>query len=254
MSQQWSPKRLIKGSGIVGLSSLVLLGGCAGNGEENSRSAQAATPEETHYLTDVLEPVTGNASPGDHHQDSSPDNQRQHDAVPVEKTASVNRESKEEEAMTVMVLDALNGHPPVVVPPPREMQQAKPQQAVMVPPEPMRLHFAFDTSELSARDQTRLSAHARFLKANPDYRLQISGHTDASGPQGYNRRLSYRRAQSVALLLKGKGVDPVQLQVTGRGSDQPLAGTDSPHELRRVELDYQPPQLLSRQSGSETRQ
>lgn len=247
MSQQWSPKRLIKGSRIVGLSSLVLLGGCAGNGEENSRSAQAATPEKTHYLSEVLEP-------GDSHQDSNTDSHREQNTAPAEETASVKKKAKEEEAMTVMVLDALNGHSAIVVPPPREMQEAETKQTVVVPPEPMRLHFAFDTSELSARDQTRLSAHARFLKANPDYRLQISGHTDASGPQGYNRRLSYRRAQSVALFLKGKGVDPVQLQVTGRGSDKPLAGTDSPHHQRRVELDYQPPQLVSRQSGSETRQ
>ncbi|MDX1587657.1 MAG: OmpA family protein [Oleiphilaceae bacterium] len=278
MSQHDHHPGFIKGPGVAALCGLMLplalLSACAGSSEENRHSAQTQGPEKPHYLAAVLEPVRdSNAEPAEQAEQREQDRHRNRETTPdrdrhtsrekntatgAETTAvsppSTNGPTREQDLMTVMVLEPQSGQfarfglkTPLTGEPEQSATGPAPEAdpVVLVPPEPRQLRFAFDTSELSARDQSLLSAHARFLKARPDYRLTISGHTDASGPAGYNRRLSYRRAQSVALFLQGKGVDPAQLEVTGLGSDRPRAG--EPHQQRRVELDYQGPQMLSRQ-------
>ncbi|TVP61644.1 MAG: OmpA family protein [Halomonadaceae bacterium] len=218
---------------------LALLSACAGGGEEASKSQEP----QTMYLSDVLKPVA-DSEPGSSDPHSTSTAQQ-----PTTQQAPTAAQQQEHDDMTVMVLEALHGNLGQVVPPPAELTARAATPVELIPPQPKRFHFAFDASELSVQDQSKLAAHARFLKARPDMQLQITGHTDASGPDGYNRRLSYRRAQAVARFLQGKGVDPQQLQVAGLSSDNPLAESGEPHQQRRVELDYQPAtaRLMSRQ-------
>lgn len=227
------PSGKILGAALLPLALLVA---CAG-GTDESLSEEPDKTTQTRYLGDVLRPAADT---------DSTDTPR---GVSLIGQTPATGQQQEQQAMTVMVLDALHFHPGQRVPPPAELEVHNPATDTVLPPEPERFFFAFDTSELSVRDQSLLSAHARFLKARPDYRLHISGHTDATGPDGYNRRLSYRRAQTVAVFLQGKGVDPKQLRVSGHSSDCPLAEAGSAHQQRRVELSYQhrPPTLMSRQ-------
>ena len=69
--------------------------------------------------------------------------------------------------------------------------------------------------------------------------LTVTGHTDRSGSDPYNDALSLRRANAVADLLGGKGVNPAQIQVAGRGESEPKVPTPDGERNptnRRVEI------------------
>lgn len=69
--------------------------------------------------------------------------------------------------------------------------------------------------------------------------LVIDGHTDSSGPNSYNQRLSERRAQAVADYLTNRGIRPVRIGAYGYGEDYPVADNGSAEgrrQNRRVEL------------------
>ena len=71
-------------------------------------------------------------------------------------------------------------------------------------------------------------------------RIAITGHTDASGDETWNRRLSLARAQAVADYLIRGGIDPARLTVTGAGSSLPVADNDTAlgrSKNRRIEFE-----------------
>jgi outer membrane protein OmpA-like peptidoglycan-associated protein len=73
--------------------------------------------------------------------------------------------------------------------------------------------------------------------------LTIAGHTDDVGSAQYNQQLSERRAHSVAQYLESKKVQPVRLQLVGKGETMPIASntTESGRaENRRVEIYVEP--------------
>ena len=53
--------------------------------------------------------------------------------------------------------------------------------------------------------------------------ISITGHTDASGDESWNRQLSLARAQAVADHLTDRGVVAARLIVSGSGSAEPIA-------------------------------
>jgi outer membrane protein OmpA-like peptidoglycan-associated protein len=77
------------------------------------------------------------------------------------------------------------------------------------------------------------------LKKNRAMYMEISGHTDVVGPDGYNLNLSRRRAQKVIDHLAAKGIDASRLQLTFFGKDVPIADNttdEGRHQNRRVEF------------------
>lgn len=70
--------------------------------------------------------------------------------------------------------------------------------------------------------------------------LGITGHTDASGNESWNRQLSAARAQAVADYLAERGVAADRLTVAGKGSMQPVADNDTEigrERNRRIEFE-----------------
>ena len=55
--------------------------------------------------------------------------------------------------------------------------------------------------------------------------LVVTGHTDRSGTDAYNDRLSVARAEAVAELLVGRGIARSALEVSGRGESDPKVPT-----------------------------
>lgn len=99
----------------------------------------------------------------------------------------------------------------------------------------------FDTgrSEIKAGALHNLEPLGSFLKAHPERRAQIEGHTDATGGSAANQALSQRRAEAVLAALLTMGVDRRQLSAQGWGESRPLAGEDSAggrQMNRRVEI------------------
>ena len=79
------------------------------------------------------------------------------------------------------------------------------------------------------------------------FRVGVYGHTDASGPATYNRKLSRARAAAVVTyLVQRHGLDNARFRNEGHGEDRLLLGIDpnSPRH-RRVEIE-----VLSGQFGS----
>lgn len=67
-------------------------------------------------------------------------------------------------------------------------------------------------------------------------RYRIAGHTDSSGTDEINEKLSADRAAAVRAALEDAGVDPARLESAGYGSREPVEGYDKSHGInRRVE-------------------
>jgi len=61
----------------------------------------------------------------------------------------------------------------------------------------------------------------------PNARIEIAGHTDADGEDGFNIALSEKRAQAVADYMVKAGLPPDRFTATGYGSSQPVATNDT---------------------------
>jgi len=77
------------------------------------------------------------------------------------------------------------------------------------------------------------------LVENPQYKVQVSGHTDIRGTRARNLRLSLARARTVETFLEANGVPPTQVTAKGFGPDVPIASNKTASgraKNRRVEL------------------
>ena len=73
--------------------------------------------------------------------------------------------------------------------------------------------------------------------------IEVAGHTDSTGSDAYNQRLSERRAQSVAQYLEGQGIRPLRIVTEGYGERYPVASNETAagrQQNRRVELTLAP--------------
>lgn len=69
------------------------------------------------------------------------------------------------------------------------------------------------------------------LRAYPNIRVSIEGHTDNTGDPDFNKRLSLERAQAVRKWLVDRGISANRLEVRGWGQDRP-ATTNATEEGR----------------------
>lgn len=103
------------------------------------------------------------------------------------------------------------------------------------------VYFEFDNSRIQSRFAEALRAHAEYLKAHPDVRLRLEGHTDERGTREYNVALGERRAESVekALTLSGASADRISTLSFGEEQPAALGSTEETYaDNRRVELIY----------------
>lgn len=82
-----------------------------------------------------------------------------------------------------------------------------------------------DTLKPGAYDEiTRVS---RVLNQYPDTNIQVAGHTDSTGSEEHNQRLSESRAANVKNALVGQGVHPNRISTIGFGETAPIANNDT---------------------------
>lgn len=99
--------------------------------------------------------------------------------------------------------------------------------------------FDFDSSALRNEARANLADLAASLNRYPESDVLIVGHTDSSGSDEYNQRLSERRAQSASDYLMAQGVAPDRIRAVGMGESEPIASNDDEvgrQENRRVEV------------------
>ena len=84
------------------------------------------------------------------------------------------------------------------------------------------INFEYDQASVRSTDQATLDRKAAILGANPNVKIQISGHADERGSDEYNLALANRRAAAAKRYLENKGVDGSRLDVISYGEERPL--------------------------------
>ena len=106
-----------------------------------------------------------------------------------------------------------------------------------------RVLFDFDNAGVNS-DAHRTLRHvwSELLRVGIDH-ARIEGNTDSVGNAQYNRRLSLGRARAVAAVMEEAGFRRANLEVIGRGEDNPIADNATEHGRllnRRVDIIIQP--------------
>ncbi|MBI9035431.1 MAG: PD40 domain-containing protein [Bacteroidales bacterium] len=101
------------------------------------------------------------------------------------------------------------------------------------------IFFDHNAAILKEESFAELNSVVKLMLKNPKLRLEIGGHTDNSGSEEYNQKLSEQRAISVKVFLIEKGIDSIRVNTKGYGELQPVAPNTTNAGLalnRRTEL------------------
>jgi OOP family OmpA-OmpF porin len=89
------------------------------------------------------------------------------------------------------------------------------------------VEFETDSANLTPGGRQVLDGVITILRENPG-RVEISGHTDATGPIDHNLELSQRRAEAVERYFIAKGLDADRFEAVGYGPTRPIASNAVP--------------------------
>ena len=86
------------------------------------------------------------------------------------------------------------------------------------------------------------------LESDPDLRLVLVGHADATGDAAANKELSFKRARYLRDLLFDQGIPKSSVTVAARGEEAPAASNETPEGRalnRRTEFFFFFPSSIS---------
>ncbi|MFI4986464.1 MAG: OmpA family protein [Alphaproteobacteria bacterium] len=119
-----------------------------------------------------------------------------------------------------------------------EPEQPKPQPAAAPAPAPAPppaapapavrsfvVFFSFDSAMLDESAKKVVSEASAYARQNQLTHIDVVGHTDRSGPEKYNERLSLRRANAVKAEMIRLGVAADQIAVGAKGMNDPAVQT-----------------------------
>jgi outer membrane protein OmpA-like peptidoglycan-associated protein len=99
--------------------------------------------------------------------------------------------------------------------------------------------YETDSYALKKESEIELNKVVQMLQANPGIRIEISGHTDNTGLDDHNLKLSENRAKTVADYLISASIKPDRIVYKGYGMRFPIASNDSEEgkaKNRRTEM------------------
>lgn len=99
--------------------------------------------------------------------------------------------------------------------------------------------FEINSYRLNERHTSGLDSLVDLLVENPAIQIQINGHTDNSGNERYNVKLSRDRAEAVAIYLIDHTIKESRITYEGYGSTRPIASNETEggrRKNRRVEI------------------
>ena len=103
--------------------------------------------------------------------------------------------------------------------------------------------FAVNSSALRSGLYAELDRVAQVLAAYPQTTIFVAGHTDSTGSEEYNMKLSQQRADSVKNALIQRGVAAQRITAVGYGEGQPVGDNQTEfgrQQNRRVEVRINP--------------
>jgi OmpA-OmpF porin, OOP family len=101
------------------------------------------------------------------------------------------------------------------------------------------LNFASGKADITPEMNAELDQVAEVMKAFPDIKVEIGGHTDNVGDPSNNRFLSQKRANSIQAALESRSITKDHLVAKGYGPDSPVADNATPEGKaanRRIEV------------------
>ncbi|HEX5670031.1 MAG TPA: OmpA family protein [Sulfuricurvum sp.] len=104
----------------------------------------------------------------------------------------------------------------------------------------LHLNFITNGSTVDAAGTAKIKEFAAFLKESPAYKATIVGHTDSTGSDKHNQKLSEKRAETVKTMLIDQGVEANRLTSSGEGEKMPVASNKTKQgraENRRIEIE-----------------
>ncbi len=106
----------------------------------------------------------------------------------------------------------------------------------------LHINFAFDSAVLPASSDKDVATLTRVLNENPQAKAIIVGHTDHTGSDEYNQKLSERRAHALGKKLIANGIDSGRIETAGKGEKEPVATNATAEgraKNRRIDVELQ---------------
>lgn len=108
---------------------------------------------------------------------------------------------------------------------------------------PSNITFDVGKSDVKSQFRSTLTSVALVLKKFNRTIVDVYGHTDSTGSDVSNKKLSQDRALAVANIVAANGVDSRRFYIDGRGETQPIASNVTEagrSQNRRVEIQIAP--------------
>lgn len=110
---------------------------------------------------------------------------------------------------------------------PKEVVKIEKDTIYITKPMLFNVNFDFDKSNIRAESYPILMHAIDVLKAYPDMRIVISGHTDSFGSDEYNIKLSQRRVNSIYNFLTERGIEERRITTEAYGEKVPIRDNNS---------------------------
>lgn len=92
----------------------------------------------------------------------------------------------------------------------------------------LNVYFDFNKSTLNAKEKTKLDTVSKLIKESKEVEtIDIAGYADSIGKNGYNKKLSAKRAETVKGYLAKKGLKTRKLTVESFGESKPVTACDA---------------------------
>lgn len=103
----------------------------------------------------------------------------------------------------------------------------------------VHFNFGHESAELDEESRLYLQDLTQILQQDPALMVTITGHTDNTGSENYNLKLSMERVEAVKAVLEEQGISPDRIKVSARGEGEPIFSNETPDgraKNRRVEF------------------
>ena len=89
-----------------------------------------------------------------------------------------------------------------------------------------KINFERRSTKITEDSNIVVNEIAKILNENPNFKIEIAGHTDSRGSDSLNKQISQDRASSVREVLISLGIDKNRVTAVGYGEEFPIAQDD----------------------------
>lgn len=100
---------------------------------------------------------------------------------------------------------------------------------------PLVLHFNTNQANynLNAEERQKIKDIIKYTIQTPDATVLIVGHSDSSGNPQTNNALAKKRAEFTKNYLVKNGIESSRIETQSKGSDEPVAGNETPEGMAK---------------------